>query len=402
VSRATAARAVAVATVLLVVLSGGLLVVLHLDASYQPAESLPSSLLDTLIPLSFAAVGAVVTVKRPDNRVGWALSLSGLAQLAGGVCGGYAELALLAKPEAGLPAGAAAGAISDGSWTPIIAGIFLLILLFPQGRLPSSRWRAVAWLVLVGLAAIWFLIATSPGHLGAPLKAYENPLAFASSKSYVVAVFPIIGICFVGTGLAGINLLLRFWRSRGVERQQFKWLAASAAFFVAMAPVALAFNYSGAVGAVFAVALIALPVSVGIAVLRYRLYEIDVIVRRTLVYGVLSGGLAALYFGIVLALQLVFSSVAGGSDLAIAGSTLAVAALFRPARRRVQAFVDRRFYRHKYDAERTLAAFAARLRDEIDLEALRAELTTVVAETMKPAHVSLWLRGRAVRDARSR
>ena len=205
-SRANAARAVAVATVLLVVVSGGLLVVLYLDASYQPSQSLLSSLLDALIAPSFAAVGAVVTVKRPDNLVGWALSLSGLAQLVGGVLGTYAELALLAKPEAGLPAGAAAGAIADGSWTPIIAGIFLVFLLFPAGRWPAARWRPVAWFVLLGLAVVWIVIATAPGHLDPPLKAYENPLAVTGSKSYLVAAFPVIGICLVVVSLAGIGL----------------------------------------------------------------------------------------------------------------------------------------------------------------------------------------------------
>ena len=391
--RPKAALTVLVATVLVAVIVVALVVLLQLDSSYYPEQSLPSSLVDASIPFAFAVVGAVLTLKRPDNLVGWALSLSGLAQLLGGVVGAYAELALLAKPEAGLPGGAAAGAIAGGSWTPIIAGVFLLFLLFPQGRLPSSRWRPVARFVLAGLALVWFVIATAPGHLDPPLEAYENPLAFASSKSYFLAVFPVIGICLLSTALAGISLILRFRRSRGQERQQFKWLAASAALFVLALPVAAVFNFSEAAGAAFAVALIAVPVSVGIAVLRYRPYEIDVIVRRTLVYGALTAGLGGLYLRIVLALQQVSSSVAGASDLAIAGSTLAVAALFRPARSRVQAFVDRRFYRGKYDAERTLAAFASHLRDEVDLEALRAELTADVAETMKPAHVSLWLRG---------
>jgi hypothetical protein len=391
-SRANAARAIVVATVAVAAIAAMLLVLLELDPSYQPNAGLASNIVDALIPISFAVVGAIVTVKRPDNLVGWALSLSGLAQLLGGVFGAYAELALLAKPEAGLPGGAAAGAISGGSWTPIIAGLFLLFLLFPEGRLPSARWRPVVWFVLVGLAAAWFVIATAPGHLDAPLDAYENPLAITSSKSYFITVAPVIGASLAITALAGISLLRRFRRSRGQERQQFKWLAASTAVLVLMLPIGAVLNFSGPTGAVVAIAMIAVPVSVGIAVLRYRLYEIDVIVRKTLVYGALTAALGALYLGIVLALQQVFSSFAGGSDLAIAGSTLAVAALFRPARNRFQALVDRRFYRHKYDAERTLAAFASHLRDEVDLDALRAELTAVVAETMQPAHVSLWLR----------
>lgn len=390
--RTTAAVAVVVAIVVVAAIAAVLLVILQLDSSYHSDQSLPSNLVDALIPVSFAVVGAIITLKRPDNLVGWALSLSGLAQLVGGVFGTYAELALLAKPEARLPGGAAAGAISGGSWTPIIAGLFLLFLLFPAGRLPSARWRPLVWLVLVGLSVAWFVIATAPGHLDPPLEASENPLAITSGKSYFIATLPIIGLSLAGTAVAGISLLLRFRRSRGQERQQFKWLAASTAVFVLTLPIGALLDFSGPTGAVVAIAMIAVPVSVGIAVLRYRLYEIDVIVRKTLVYGALTAGLGGFYLGIVLALQQVFSSFAGGSDLAIAGSTLAVAALFRPARSRVQAFVDRRFYRGTYDAERTLAAFASRLRDEVDLDALRAELTTVVTETMKPAHVSLWLK----------
>ncbi len=390
--KASAAVAVVVATIVASVVAVVLIVLLQLDSSYHPEQSLPSNVVDALIPLSFAVVGAVITVKRPDNFVGWALSLSGLLQLLGGLFGTYAELALLAKPEAGLPAGAAAAAIAGGSWTPIIAGLFLLFLLFPEGKLPSARWRPVVWFVLVGLSGAWLVIATAPGHLDPPFKAYENPLAFVSNGRYVYAYFLVIAGCLVSTGLAAISLIRRFRRSRGLERQQFKWLAASTAVFVLVLPIAAPFDFHGVAGAAIALSMIAVPVSVGIAVLRYRLYEIDVIVRRTLVYGALTAGLGGLYLGIVLALQQVFSSFAGGSSLAIAGSTLAVAALFRPARSRVQAFVDRRFYRGKYDAERTLAAFASHLRDEVDLDALRAELTAVVAETMRPAHVSLWLR----------
>ena len=386
------AGAVCLIAAFLTLASATLIVLLELDSSYDPAGSLASNLGDILMVLSFAAIGGILTLKRPDNLVGWALVLSGVGSLLGGVPGLYAELALLAKPEAGLPAGAAAGAISSGSWTPLIAGVFLLLLVIPAGRIPSARWRVVAPLVLIGFALVWVLIATSEGKLEPPFEAFENPLAVTDSDSYNVIFWTLNPLVLLCVMTAAIHLLLRFRRSRGDERQQFKWFAASAGLLVVTFPVAGYFEYSDVAGALFSVTLVALPVSVGIAVVRYRLYEIDLIIRRTLVYGALSALLAGLYFGIVLALQEVFSSFTGGSDLAIAGSTLAVAALFRPARRRFQAFVDRRFYRRRYDAQRTLEAFSARLRDEIDLEALGVELRQVVRETMQPAHVSLWLR----------
>jgi hypothetical protein len=386
------ARALCFISVLLTLGLGAIVVLLELDSSYEPADSLLSSLPDILMVLAFVLVGGIVTIKRPSNLVGWALSLAGVGLLLGGVLTTYAELALLAKPEAGLPAGAAAGVIGAGSWTPLMAGVFLLLLVFPSGRIPSPRWRPVAGLVLVGFAAIWIVISTAPGHLDPPFEAFENPLAVTSSNSYIIVTYPIIGACLVCVALAAINLLLRFRRSRGEERQQYKWFAASAGLLLLTLPFAAAFDFSEVAGAAFGIALIALPVSVGIAILRYGLYEIDRIVNRAVVYGALSALLAGLYFGIVLALQQVFSGFAGGSDLAIAISTLAVAALFRPVRSRIQALVDRRFYRRKYDAQRTLEAFSARLRDEVDLEALSVELRQVVNETMQPAHVSLWLR----------
>jgi hypothetical protein len=390
--RELAARALCVAFAVLVAADAVLATLIYTDSSYHPDQSLASGAPDVVLALSWAAVGAILTVKRPDNLVGWSIALAGGGMLVGGLFGGYGELALLAKPELGLPGGAAAGAIDDGSWTPLMAGVVLLLVLFPAGRLPSGRWRRILKLVLAGFGLIWVVIATSPGHLDPPLDAYTSPLAVTGNDAYLIAIFPVIAFCLVCTALAGISLVLRYRRSRGQERQQFKWLAASAALLVATLPLAAVFDFSGWGGNPFGLALIALPVSVGIAVLRYRLYEIDVIVRRTVVYGVLTGALAGLYFAIVLALQQAFSSLAGGSSLAIALSTLAVAALFRPARTRIQAFVDRRFYRRKYDAEQTVAMFAARLRDEVDLDALRGELTAVVAETMQPAHVSLWLR----------
>jgi hypothetical protein len=272
-----------------------------------------------------------------------------------------------------------------------MAGVFLLLLVFPTGQVPSQRWRRPAKLALSGFAFIWLVISTAPGHLDAPFEAYENSLAFTSNDVYVVVIFPVIGLCLVCVALAAIGLILRFRRSRGDERQQYKWLAGSAGLLVVALPFGAAFDFLGIANAAFGIALTLLPISVGIAILRYRLYDLDLVVRRTLVYGVLSALLAGLYFGIVLAFQQMFSGFAGGSDLAIAVSTLAVAALFRPVRGRIQALVDRRFYRRRYDAQQTLEAFSARLRDEVDLEALGSELGGVVQETMEPAHVSLWL-----------
>jgi hypothetical protein len=385
------ARAACAVSALLILAIAALLVVLGLDSSYAPEQSLVDIVPDLIMALSFSVVGAILTLKRPDNLVGWALSLAGFGQLLGGL-GLYGELALFAKPEAGLPGGVAAARIGQGAWTPLMAGVFLLLVVFPSGRFPSPRWRTIARFVLGGFALVWLIISTSSGQLEPPFEAYENSLAVTDSEGYMAAGLGVIGICLAFIVVAGIDLLRRFRRSRGEERQQFKWFAASAGFLVLVLPFAGVFNWSGVAGAVFTVALIALPVSVGIAVLRYRLYELDVIVRRTLVYGVVTAALAGLYFAIVLLLQQVFSSFAGGSDLAIAGSTLAVAALFRPARNRIQGLVDRRFFRRKYDTQRTLEDFSARLREEVDLDALHSELLAVVDETMKPSAVSLWLR----------
>jgi len=384
----TLSRIAAAISVVLLACFVVLLVVASLDPDFT---STGDALGNAAIIVPFVVVGVVVTWKRPANLVGWALLLAGLGILLEGVLRAYAELALLVKPEAGLPAGGAAAAIALGAWTALMGGVFLLLIVFPSGTLSSPRMRRFAVLVLLDFAAIWFLIATSAA-LEAPLKAFDNPLVLSTSGLYAAAAIPFIVACLASVVAAAVIVVRRFRRSRGDERQQFKWFATSAGFLVVTLPIAVAFNWTWIGGILFTFQLIALPVSVGIAVLRYRLYEIDVIIRRTLVYGTLSALLAGAYIGLVLAGQAISSTFTGSSNLAIATSTLIVAALFLPVRSRVQHFVDRRFYRRRYDAQRTLEGFGARLREQVDLETLRSDLGIVVEETMQPAHVSLWLR----------
>ena len=238
-----------------------LVVVLSLDSSYEPSQSLASSLPDVLILLAFVLVGLVVTLKRPENLVGWALLLAGLGLLLGGVLGAYAELALLAKPEADLPAGPAAGSISRGSWAPLMAGVFLLLIVFPSGALPSRALRRFAALVLLGFALIWAILSTVPGELEPPLENFDNPLAFTSSSTYVVAVFPIIFACLGSIVVAAVIVVRRFRRSRGQERLQFKWVTASAGLLIVTLPIGAAFNWTRVAGAIMTIQLIALPVS---------------------------------------------------------------------------------------------------------------------------------------------
>jgi hypothetical protein len=389
----TLSRVAAAISVVLFACFVVLLVVASVDSDFT---STGVALGDALIIAPFVGVGVVVTWKRPANLVGWALLLAGLGILLEGVLRTYAELVLLAKPEAGLPAGGAAAAIALGGWTALMGGVFLLLIVFPSGTLSSPAMRRFAVLVLLDFAAIWFIIATS-ADLEPPLKGYDNPLVLTTSEVYAALGVPLVVVCLVSIVAAAAIVVRRFRRSRGDERQQFKWFATSAGFLVITVPIAAAFNWTGIGGVVITFQLIALPVSVGIAVLRYRLYEIDVIIRRTLVYGTLSALLAGTYVAVVIGLQALFSSFAGGSNLAIAVSTLAVAALFMPVRSRVQRFVDRRFYRRRYDAQRTLEGFGARLREQVELSALRTELDTVVTETMQPADCSVWLRGEVQR-----
>jgi hypothetical protein len=274
--------------------------------------------------------------------------------------------------------------------------LIYLPLLFPDGGLPSRRWLPVA--VLPGIGALGVVVLgaladTLPATNEAPGYEIDNPIGIEGLANVEdLPIFGVLtGLLFVGIVGAVASVVVRFRRSRGVERQQMKW-------FLYAAGLLLLFPVSeplpSIVGsAVLAEALLALPTAVGIAVLRYRLYGIDLIINRTLVYGPLTATLVLVYLGGVVSLQYAFRALTGQqSQLAIVASTLAIAALYNPLRRRVQAFVDRRFYRRKYDAAKTLASFSAKLRDETDLDRLGVELLSVLRETMQPAHASLWLR----------
>ena len=355
-------------------------------------EDLWSLLASIVFALSFGTVGALVASRRPDNPLGWIMCLAGLAYAVGGVTVSYTESTLADGDDGALVT--FADWISGWVWMVGIgpAATFLL-LLFPSGKLPSPRWRPVGWAAAAALCLMLPGLSLTESPTGDP--GPDNPLGVPGAE----VAAGIGALLLVVAAVASIaSLAVRFRRARREERRQLKWLTYAAALvgvallvlLVAEATVGTSDEVSNTL---VSLSVAALPVSMGIAILRHGLFDIDVVINRTLVYGVLTATLAGAYLGLVLLLQLALSPLTEKSDLAIAGSTLAVAALFRPARRRVQELVDRRFFRHKYDAALTLEGFGVRLRDEVDLDALGGELRTVVAETMQPAHVSLWLRG---------
>lgn len=335
--------------------------------------------------LTFSTVGALVASRHAGNAIGWLFCCAPLLMMGANATGEYARYA----HSHSWPGVGAAGWMGQWSWAVGIGltGSFLL-LLFPDGHLPSPRWRPVAWLAGASITLAFLGFAFGAGPLDSPLQSVDNPLGIPGAKV-------LLGPGMIGLGVAtlaaAVSLVVRFRHAGATQRQQLKWFVTAASatvlFFLAEA-------VSGATipAALPLLALASVPVSVGVAILQYRLYEIDRVINRTLVYGALTATLAVAYLGSVLLLQELLSGLTRGSELAVAGSTLAVAALFRPARTRIQDGVDRRFYRRKYDAARTLEAFSTRLRDEVDLDSLSAELRAVVGETMQPAHVSLWLR----------
>jgi hypothetical protein len=351
---------------------------------------------DTLFVMSSSIVGAVIISRSdPRNLVGWLFCVTGLLWGAGYFVAEYAIRSLLAAPGS-LPLGEAAAWIFSWLWIPNFGLLIFLVLLFPDGRLPSRGWRWFARVSVLSVLVGAVLGAFSPGTIVA-LGPIHNPLGIESLPN---THEPIQALMLTLVFLATTSLFVRLRRTRGVEHQQIKWFAYAAA--TAASGAILTYTLSTTIGArwlelagfvVLTIGVVGVPISMGIAIMRYRLYDIDLVINRTLVYGVLTGLLATVYVGSVVVLQGAFQALTGEkSQLAVVASTLAVAALFTRLRHRIQGFVDRRFYRRKYDARKTLEAFSAKLRDETDLDALNDDLVGVVRETLQPAHVSLWLR----------
>ena len=361
----------------------------------EPSSTVWDTVLLPVVILSFSTVGALVASYRSENAIGWLFLSGALVWIAGELALEYGVYTLITDPGA-LPAGAWAAWF--GAWARAIGWFMLvtfLLLLFPTGRLPSPRWRPVLW-GAVGFIVIYTLSSwLSPETNDLRLTFIRNP--FGSESHVMGLLYEVVNTTFplllVASGMA---VIVRFRRSRGDERQQLKWFAYAVAVMTVVFVIWFSFAVAGLVepsSLMYDVPLMGIPVATGIAVLKYRLYDIDLIVNRTLVYSSLTATLVAVYFGGIVALQRLFILLTGQkSTLAVVASTLLIAALFNPIRDHIQSFIDRRFYRKKYDARKTLEDFSASLRDETDLEALNDDLIGVVTETMQPAHVSLWLR----------
>jgi hypothetical protein len=346
----------------------------------------------TLI-LAFGVVGVVVTRRQPRNRVGWIL-LGFIILLGISNIGGFYAVLDYRLGHRGLPFAPVAVVLANTMWLPALAATPLIILLFPDGQLPGPRWRWVLWAYAVLIACVMTVVAAQPisavvGHdirldpSGNLTSTGQLPGWLANPPVWIgaVVVFSLAGI-----SLSAVSRQVLSWRlATGERRQQLKWLAFGAALTVAWLIGMLVFSLP-------LVGIAALPVSMGIAILKYRLYDIDRIISRTLAYAIVTGLLVGAYAGLVL---LTTRVLAFSGTIAVATSTLAAAALFNPVRLRVQRRVDRRFNRARYDADQTVAAFAAQLKEAVDLDSVRADLASVVQQTLEPAHISVWVRRRS-------
>jgi hypothetical protein len=388
------ARRIATLTVILVAAFAISAVVLHLLAGDTVGNGLQT--IDVLAwatgALTYAVVGVVVAWRRSANAIGWLFLLIGVTGTTGCLGVTYATFAV----STGWPGAAIAAWYTSCEFvfgTGLILSVF--VLLFPTGRVPSRRWVPVLAAGLLGMALSTLGFAFAPGQLIAfPL---ENPFGIADAAATFWLIGDVgIALQVVAACAAVASVGVRLMRADHVERQQLKWMGAAVSIVLVGAVVSGIQGIGrGAFGAAAgSLALNCIPIAAGIAILRYRLYDIDVLVNRALVYGGTTAIIGAAFFGGVVVLQTMLTPFTGGNELAVAGSTLVCFALFQPLRSRVQIAVDRRFYHSRYDAARTLDEFSERLRDEIDLEAVAAELVAAIHRTVQPAHASVWLRER--------
>jgi hypothetical protein len=339
--------------------------------------------------LAAATVGALLAGRRPAHPVGWLLLAMGLALAAAGPATGYANHGALARPGA-LPA-AGYAAVYHGVNILLLAGCLgFVLLLTPTGSLPSPRWRW--WAGVAAVAPLLAAVSSALLPFDPPYRSVANPLAVAALAGPLRAVNNVAWLLTAITiPVAAWSLVVRFRRARGVERQQLRWLALAAALVAATVLALAALAPTGnevLLGWLSAVCVVLLPLATGAAILRYRLYDLDRIISRTLAYALLTLLLGLGYAAVVLGLGLLLPN---DSSLAVAAATLAVAAAFQPARRRLQQATDRRFNRRRYDAARTIEGFSVRLRQQTDLDTLTAELLAVVEQTVQPTRASLWL-----------
>jgi len=340
---------------------------------------------------SFCLVGAVLVVRVPGNPVGWLLWAAGaaLAWATAGVT--YATHSVLVCGGC-LPATVPVALLTNITFAPILGAIGVFIpLLFPNGRLPSPRWRPVVWLGSVAIAMFAAILAFAPGQISESVP-IQNPIGFDGfgDLSGPVGIAPLV-MLLASMILALVSVIWRFRHAGAVERQQLRWFGYAGLGMVAAVAIALVVPWDSSWVLMFA-GLGLLPLATGVAILRYRLYDLDRLVSRTIAYATVTGILLLAFGGAVLVLQTFLAPITGKGSVAVAASTLVVVALFQPLRRKVQTRVDRRFNRARYDADQTVTAFAGRLREEVDFDSLRGDITTTVVRTVQPASVSLWLR----------
>jgi hypothetical protein len=368
------------------------------------------ALISLAAPVVFAIVAALIVSRQPRNALGWVLMVPVGLYVVGGPIASYIESLAPSPPEPTVPIVLMAW-FNGWNWLLLIIPLLFIMLLFPNGQPPTPRWRwvGVAAIVWAALFVVLTVLLQQINSATTPNLVFDNPIGVLEQDT--VERLRLIGVWIVGllalVVACAVALFVRYRRANATEREQIKWLLYACALFL----VVYVGDFVGGLGGkssvggyiwgvFFGLSVIALPAAIGIAILKYRLYDIDVVINRTLVYGPLTATLVALYFVGIVVLQRFFVVLTGQqSTLAVVASTLLIAALFNPLRRRIQAFIDRRFFRSKYDARKTLEDFSVKLRDETNLQALSNEVVGVVKETMQPAHVSVWLRPDATHAA---